>query len=185
MPLSSGYDHPPRHADCWQTLRTSEDVQLRLRFRAVLGHCVARRDVHANVACDVISCGCGYIHISLVPPRLAEDVTALVPVFPPGTRARKRFWRPISAKLSGRPFFGVTVFAPSRFSGFSGSLRSIRRGPAAGMPWLNCLQDGGARSAELLASRLVGTFCDVGRYFSDVLRVSLWTRTLRPLLQLC
>jgi hypothetical protein len=48
-------------------------------------------------------------------PRLAEDVVAFVPVFPPGTRAKKRFWRPISPKLSGRPFSGGTLFAFSRF----------------------------------------------------------------------
>jgi hypothetical protein len=49
-------------------------------------------------------------------PRLTEDVAAFVPVFPPGTRVeKKRSWRPISPKLSGRPFFGVTMSAPSRF----------------------------------------------------------------------
>src|SRR6516164_2496746 len=40
----------------------------------------------------------------------------LVPVFSLPAHVRKtRFWRPISPKLSGRPFFGVTMFAPSRF----------------------------------------------------------------------
>ena len=37
--------------------------------------------------------------------RLAEDVTAFVPVFPSRHTREKRFWRPISPKLSGRPFF--------------------------------------------------------------------------------
>jgi len=48
-------------------------------------------------------------------PRLAEDVTAFVPVVPSRHAREKRFWRPISPKLSGRHFFGVTMFAPSRF----------------------------------------------------------------------
>jgi len=38
-----------------------------------------------------------------------------VPVFPSRHAREKRFWRPISPKLSGRHFFGVTMFAPSRF----------------------------------------------------------------------
>ena len=62
---------------------------------------------------------------SLVPPRLAEDVTAFVPVFPSRHAREKRFWRPISPKLIGRPFFGVTVFAPSRFL----SVTDIWEGP--------------------------------------------------------
>jgi hypothetical protein len=38
-----------------------------------------------------------------------------VPVFPPGTRAEKALLASDQSQLSGRHFFGVTVFTPSRF----------------------------------------------------------------------
>ena len=37
-------------------------------------------------------------------PRLAEDVAYLVPVFPPGTRAKALLGRPVTPKLIGRLF---------------------------------------------------------------------------------
>jgi hypothetical protein len=49
-------------------------------------------------------------------PRLAERCGLLSAGVSLPARARKtRFWRPISPKLSGRPFLGVTMFTPSRF----------------------------------------------------------------------
>jgi len=69
--------------------------------------------------------------------RLAEDVAAFVPVFPSRHAREKRFWRPISPKLSGRHFFGVTMFAPSRF--FSAS--DILRGCAGVRSVLNTSED--------------------------------------------
>ena len=43
-----------------------------------------------------------------MPPRLAEDVACLVPVFPPGTRAKALLRRPVIPKLIGRLFLCVT-----------------------------------------------------------------------------
>jgi len=48
-------------------------------------------------------------------PRLAEDVAAEVPDFPPGTRAKALLASSCVPNVTGRLFFGVTVLTPSRF----------------------------------------------------------------------
>jgi hypothetical protein len=47
-------------------------------------------------------------------PRLAEDVAAFVPVSLPA-RARKALLASDQSQIERTPFFGVTMFAPSRF----------------------------------------------------------------------
>jgi hypothetical protein len=72
-------------------------------------------------------------------PRLAEDVTAFVPVFPPGTRA-KALLASDHSQIERTPFFwrhyvrSFTIFFSKRYSG---RLRSINVGAGlrSAAPW--------------------------------------------------
>ena len=54
------------------------------------------------------------LHRSSVVPPVSRRCCRFRAGFPSRHAREKRFWRPISPKLSGRHFFGVTMFAPSR-----------------------------------------------------------------------
>jgi hypothetical protein len=66
-------------------------------------------DIHVS-ACDVINYPCGYIDNGSAPPS-SRRCGRFRAGFPSRHAREKRFWRPISPKLSGRHFFGVTVLA--------------------------------------------------------------------------
>ena len=62
------------------------------------------KDFSSPPSVRVIILGGPHLYIGSA-PRLAEDVACLVPVFPPGTRAKALLGRPVTPKLTGRLLF--------------------------------------------------------------------------------